>query len=654
MSYVVIDFETYYDKEYSLRKMTPVEYILDPRFEVTGVAVIERSDSWLSMHDVTPKLHYTTKAMFLEPPEFKRWLDRVHLDARTVIFHNALFDACILSYIYGVRPGTIVDTMAMSRALLYAFTGSVSLESVADHMKLPPKGNAIKHVSGMHAADIKAAGLWPTYEAYAKHDAWLTEQIFLRLAPSFPKEEFRLVDMITRCASEPRFVLDQSLLAQHAAMLEGQKQALLARCGLTDRFSLMSNDKFAEALRALGVEPETKTSPATGLQTYAFAKSDPFMISLTEHDDARVQALAEARVGHKSTLEQTRTEKLLRISQLQWPLLGFKTYAQSKSTNVRGWCPIPLRYSGAHTHRLSGDWKLNAQNWPRYTFYDDRPKETGLLRRAHKAPPGKKVVKRDASQIEARIVAWLAGQKDLLEGFARGADIYSQFAQNEIYHYPVNKTTVDERFVGKSAILGLGFGVGPDKFVTDVAAKSYVNLGHSIKLDITQGGKIVNAYRQKYSKIPAAWRELQNIIPHMTEKSFMQQWGPVVIEYEAVLLPNGLRLFYRDLHMDVNTNEWMFTYGKMPKKLYGGKLFENIVQALARIVTMGAAVSLFNHTRTGIAHQVHDDLIYVVDEQVAEQWSDLLGVYMNRTPAWAAGLPLASEGGIGDNYGDAK
>jgi hypothetical protein len=139
--------------------------------------------------------------------------------------------------------------------------------------------------------------------------------------------------------------------------------------------------------------------------------------------------------------------------------------------------PHPLRYSGAHTHRLSGDWGLNAQNWPRYTMYDDKPKETGLLRRAHKAPPGYVVVKRDASQIEARVVAWLAGQNDLLLGFATGEDIYSQFAQDEIYHYPVNKTTVDERFVGKSAILGLGFGVGAPKFVSDVAAKSYVNLG---------------------------------------------------------------------------------------------------------------------------------------------------------------------------------
>jgi hypothetical protein len=644
MSYVVLDFETYYDKEYSLRKMTPVEYILDPRFEVIGCAVIERSGGYDPSH---PSNNYTTKSYWLDADQFKQYAHARNLSQCIVICHNALFDASILSWRYGIVPWKIVDTMAMARALVYAFVGKVSLEAVAEYLGLPPKGTTILKASGLRAAGIKAqAGLWDAYTAYAKHDAWLCEQIFLRLARSFPRDEFDILDLVTKCAIVPTFELDSGLLAQHAAYLEAQKQALLARCGLTDRMALLSNDKFAEVLRLFGVEPETKTSPITGKQTYAFAKSDPFMISLLSHEDERVQALAAARVGHKSTLEQTRTEKLLRISRLQWPI----DHGSGKISPLRRWCPIPLRYSGAHTHRLSGDWGLNAQNWPRYTMYDDKPKETGLLRRAHKAPPGYVVVKRDASQIEARIVAWLAGQDDLLAGFANGDDIYSQFAEAEIYHYPVNKTTADERFVGKSAILGLGFGVGADKFVADVAAKSYVNLGHSIKLGVTQGGEIVNAYRQKYQKIPKAWRELQNLIPEMTRPGTHVPWGPVVIEHEAVLLPNGLRLFYHKLHYDTDRGEWMFQYGRMPKKLYGGKLFENIVQALARIVTMDAA----RRFRYPLAHQVHDDLVYVVSEASAVGYSQTLGEVMNSPPDWARGLPLASEGGIGPNYGDAK
>jgi DNA polymerase III epsilon subunit-like protein len=639
MSYVVLDFETYYDKDYSLRKMTPVEYILDPRFEVIGCAVIERNGEYNTAH---PSNIYTTKSYWLDADQFQRYVRVRDLSKRVVVCHHALFDASILSWRYGVVPWKIVDTMAMARALVYAFIGKVSLEAVAEHLGLPPKGTTIKNVSGMHAADIKAAGLWDAYAAYARHDAWLCEQVFLRLAPSFPKEEFDILDLVTKCAVVPKFELDSKLLAQHAAYLNAQKETQLARCGLTDRVSLMSNDKFAEALRSLGVEPETKTSPATGNQTYAFAKSDPFMIALSEHEDERVQALAAARIGHKSTLEQTRTEKLLRISKLPWYVAG------SPSGAHFGRCPIPLRYSGAHTHRLSGDWGLNAQNWPRYTMYDDKPKETGLLRRAHKAPPGFVVVKRDASQIEARVVAWLAGQNDLLLAFADGRDVYCEFGTFASGR-TITKADVDDRFVFKSAVLGLGFGVGAPKFVSDVAAKSYVNLGHSIKLDITQGGNIVNAYRQKYSKIPKAWRELQNLIPEMTRPGTRIPWGPVVIEHGAVLLPNGLRLFYHKLHYDTERQEWMFKYGKVPKKLYGGKLFENIVQALARIITMDAA----RRFEYPLAHQVHDDLVYIVPEGLAESFSMNLGLHMNRPPDWAKGLPLASEGGIGPNYGDA-
>ncbi len=627
MSYVVLDFETYYDKEYSLRKMTPVEYILDPRFQVIGCAVKGPGVEpfWLDGEDLDDYL----------------WGLRHHTGA--VISHNALFDACILAWHYGVVPNLIIDTMAMSRALLYAFVGKVSLEAIADHLELPPKGTAIKHVSGMDADAIKSAGLWDTYTDYAKHDAWLCEQIFLKLLPQFPKEELAIHDMVVKCAVVPKFKLDADLLAMHASYIEAQKQGLLARCGLADRMSLMSNEKFAEALRTLGIDPPMKTSPATGGMTYAFAKSDPQMIELAEHDDERVQALVAARVGHKSTIEQTRTEKLLRISRLEWP--DYST----------GWCPIPLRYSGAHTHRLSGDWKLNAQNWPRYTFYDDRPKETGLLRRAHCAPPGCQVVKRDASQIEARVVAWLAEQDDLVQAFADGRDVYCEFGSH-VEGRTITKADVDERFMYKTAVLGLGFGVGPDKYIKETAAKSFVTLGHSIKLDVTQGGNIVTAYRNTYHRIPAAWRTLQEAIPTLARGDVgIDTWfGPVKLEKQAVLLPNGLRLFYYDLHYDNERQEWMFKYGRMPKKLYGGKLFENIVQALARIITMNAALKMRRrYPDIGLAHQVHDDLVYIVPDEKVEEFDHALGECMNEPPAWAAGLPLASEGGIGPNYGDA-
>lgn len=629
MAYVVIDFETYYDKEFSLRKMTPPEYIMDPRFEVIGAAALKQG----------------TKPLWLDGIYLQAYIDVLRDKQErgqkiTVISHNALFDMCILAWRYGFIPDLMVDTMSMARACLFAFTGKVSLEAIADYLKLPPKGDAIKHVSGMRAADIKAKGLWDTYIAYAKHDAVLCEQIFLYLARLFPREEYTVMDMVIRCAVLPRFELDLDLLAQHKADIERQKRELLWRCGLSSRIELLSNEKFAGALRLLGIEPPMKVSPTTGAETYAFAKSDPAMIELAEHPSPQVQALVAARVGHKSTLEETRTQRLLNIALLD---------------GLNGRAPIPLRYSGAHTHRFSGEWKMNAQNWPRNTLNAEGKKEPGKLRRAHKAAAGYRVVKCDAAQIEARVAAWLVGQSDLVEAFRKGEDIYSDFAEKDIYHYPVNKKTPDERFVGKNAILALGFQVGAQKFRKELAAKSFVTLGHSIVLDLPVCMDIVSAYRTRFEMFPKGWNTLKNLIPYLSRENSGIEFGPVVLEHQAIRLPNGHRLFYHNLQftsMDNGKMQWVFEYGKKRKKLYGGKVFENIVQALARIITMSAAVKL-QHIHP-LAHQVHDDLVYVVPEREAQGFAELLERTMSTGPAWAAGLPLSAERGVGLNYGDAR
>jgi hypothetical protein len=641
MAVIVLDFETYFDKEYSLRKMTPVEYILDPRFEMIGCAIID------------PKFGTPHTRIFAALEEFARYIEWVQWRQKdgehiTVLSHNALFDMCILHWRYGFLPDLMVDTMGMSRALVFAFTGSVSLDAVAQHLGLPNKGK-MPNVQGMRAADIRRAGLWNDYTSYACHDAYLCYGIFQHLAHRFPRDEYEVMDMVLRCAVVPRFRLDTNLLAENKADLGRQKQELLQKCNVSVT-DLMSNEKFADALRAIGIEPPIKKSPTTGLETYAFAKSDPAMVELAEHERPDVQALIAARVGHKSTLAETRADRLMKISMLPWP-------GKFNVGSMNSWGPIPLRYAGAHTHRLSGDWKLNPQNWAKYTFLADGSKETGKLRRAHMAPPGHKVVKRDSSQIEARIVAWLAGQTDLVEAFAQGKDIYSDFAQNYIYHYPVNKNTVDERFVGKQVILGLGFGMGPPKFKSHTAMQSFNALGHSIIIELPKCTEIVRAYRNRFPKIEQRWNALRDLIPLMaSNENLSMPFGPCEVRHQKIILPNGLPLFYHDLKFDRESGEWWCVYGKKRKKLFGGKVYENIVQALSRILTMGAALRM---QRTypylpRLAHQVHDDLVYVVPDEQVEEVDEALEFFMNDVPDWAQGLPLASEGGVGPNYGDCK
>lgn len=624
--YWVHDHESYYSQDYSLRKMTPVEYILDPRFEHIGCAVAH--------NDADP-------AVWLDPFDYRSHLlelrDRQRRGEKIVLVsHNALFDMCLMAWRYGFVADLHVDTMSMARALTYHETGSVSLASVANHLGIGAKTDTILKAIGMGRAALMAdPGLWAAYRRYAINDADLCRQIFIRLRDRFPPAEFLVNDLVVRMAMVPRFKLDATVLAEHLHVTRASKDALLARCGLDTRETLMSNDKFADALRQRGVEPPTKISATTGRETYAFAKTDPGMVALQEHEDEEVQALAAARLGHKSTQEETRTERFLSIANLQWP---------GKAGS--GWMPVPIRYSGAATHRFSGDWQLNLQNLPRKS----------PLRRALVAPPGYVVVAADLSQIEARLVAYVAGQDDLVEAFRAKRDVYSEFAGEEVFHRVVTKADVPERFVGKTSILQLGFGAGGPKFATTVRTLSRLQIGQLIDMQEDEGRRIVDAYRRRYADIARAWRVCSDLIPVLLSGS-KASFDPCTVEDGAIVLPSGLRLHYTDLQQQIHDGkvEWRYRYGKKWERLYGAKTFQNMIQSLARIVITNAALTMKRHfPKHPVALQVHDELVYVVPQTIVPEFKAALEEAMVQRVPWAPGIPLACECGVGPNYGEAK
>lgn len=614
------DYETFYSKDYSLRRMTPVEYILDPRFECIGFGAAENDGKpfWVEAEDV---------------PRYLAGLPK----PTAMVSHNALFDQCVAAWRHGYIPDLMIDTMGMARAMLAAKLKGVSLALVAKHLGLQAKGDTILKVEGMNREMIKAAGLWDAYVNYCLGDVDICRGVYRALmSQGFPKSEILVMDTVLRCAVEPKFELDPELLHKHLHEVQQRKETLLQRCGLATRDDLMSNERFAEALRRLGVEPPMKVSPATGKETYAFAKTDPAMQALDEHDNPDVQALVAARLGIKSTIEETRTERFINISRLQWP------------DGSTGLMPIPLRYSGAHTHRLSGDWKLNLQNLPR----------GGTLRKALKARKGRVIVVADASQIEARVNAWFCGQDDLVQQFEDGVDTYAAFASDVFGFVVVKKDHPAERFIGKTCVLGLGYNLGWPKFKAKIASDSYLQLPQQIILDDMEANRIVSLYRGKFSKISGMWKTLNSIIPQMTSPSCHIQIGPVVFQHESVLLPNGLRLYYHGLHL--KDGEWWFTYNGKPKRLYGGKLLENIIQALSRICTMDAAVrtrkrlARLGDPSLGLAIQVHDELGFSPPEDVANVVKATLEEEMRVRPDWGTGIPLDVESDLALTYGDAK
>lgn len=411
MDIVTIDFETYYDKEYSLGKLTTEEYVRSPLFEVIGVSV--------KVND-HPADWYTGD----NPGQFLHSLD---YSDKAILAHNTAFDGAILSWHFGIKPKLWLDTLSMARPK-HAVVAGGSLKKLARYYGIGEKGTEVVSALGKKRADFTPEEI-RAYGDYCINDNDLTYQLWNILKKDFPVQELLVIDQTLRMYTEPQIVLDRELLEQHLQDEQDRKNKFYDMFGGPEAAKkyLNSNEKFAALLRKRGVEPPTKTSPRTGKTAYAFAKTDTAFTDLQEHDDPVVVKLVEARLGTKSTIEESRTQRLIEVSE-------------------RGRLPILLNYYGAHTGRFSGGDKLNLQNLP--------VRKNNKIRRALCAPEGKSILVCDLSQIEARLVAYFAGQTDLVEAFREGRDVYSEFA-TDIYGYPVDKSKAVERFVGKTC-LGAG------------------------------------------------------------------------------------------------------------------------------------------------------------------------------------------------------
>lgn len=618
-----MDYETYYDNEYSLRKMTPLEYILDARFEALGCSFKPGLDA---------------PSFWVDGPDLPAFMATIDWSSTMTVSHNALFDALITAIRFKCRPLMYGDTLAMARNWVAHSTGKVSVKAIADYFGMPAKWSTLLRTVGVNFAALQAD---PTLHRevgnYANDDNDKCAEFFKRfMQAGFPPAQLEVIDWVVRMAAEPKFELDPILLAEHLAEVRAHKQQLLDRIGFESRDNIMRDGPLSMLLMSLGVEPPKKVSKTTGQEIFAFAKSDRAFTDLLDHENPEVQAVVAARLGHKSTLEETRTERLLTLSLLDW-------HDQAHNHAI----PVPLKYSGAHTHRFSGDWLINLQNLGRGS----------KLRYAMKAPKGKKAISTDASQIEARFNACFAGQDDLVEEFRRGEDVYANFA-SEIWQKPINKRDHPlERFIGKTGILSLGYGASHYTFRAMVRNTS----GGQFSVDEYEGARIVQTYRRKYEKIVKAWEYANWIIEMMmTRLETPLQWGPLEVHYCRIRLPNGNWLNYRDLRKQLNPEsgrvEVIYNRGPIINRLYGAKLIENIIQALAFIHISEVAIRVKRMTQGLLmpAHQVHDELIYVEDEHLAQQIALLVQREMAIPPFWMPNAPLAAESGVGDSYGDAK
>ncbi len=710
---ITLDFESHYDSKsgYSLSRMTTADYVRDPRFEALGVGVkIDEGET-----------------RWMEIPAFTRWARTLDWSKVATCAFNAFFDNFILSERFDVHPGFMFCPMTISKALNSGKGVGGSLAKLSTHYGVGVKGDEVIHADGKRRKDFTDEE-FARYGEYCRNDTQLAWGVLqAELATGFAESELWLVDHTIRMYTEtsgPRglgFVLDEPLLEEYLIYERSWKRELLckvaieANARLTDaqvvsmtddellaaaKSTLMSNDKLAQLLIDMGVEPPEKVSvaktktalaadpDAEPVMTWAFAKSDPGMQALLEHEREDVRALADARVGVKSTINETRTERVLRIGR------GGKTI------------PLKLNFSGAHTHRFSGGDKINAQNFERTSKKDPRK---GTIRKALKAPKGRVVVVADSAQIEARKLAWLAREESLLEVFRDPKrDVYDEFAM-EIYGGNVdrkhNPDDVLKGFISKCATLGLGYNLGAFKFATmllqgmlggprvqfkqEDADQLQVNLGKFVanenkvnrceempfaRLTLEEriihtavAEAIVYKWRNARPNIVAFWKLMEEVLTAM-EEGTEATFGPESKDFpggclqtirHGIVGPNGLVMYYPGLRKSEDGYGYSYMGGatnKERKHIYGGLLTENIVQYLSRVTVTDQWLRIagkFGPEARPILF-AHDELVYLPKESEGRLLLERVVQEMKVPSEWAENLPLSAEGGLGPSYGTAK
>lgn len=609
---VTVDFETYFDADYTLRKMNTSSYIRDARFKphMAGIKIGRRPVKVYSGKKLTDAL----KA--------------IDWSTHALLCHNTAFDGFILSHHFDVVPYLYLDTLSMARGLHSNDIGA-GLDEVAQFYGV---GNKIADIlaSSKGVRDLDKE-LYAKMAEYCAEDVRLTFEIFQFMLAVFPANELRLIHHTIKMFCDPVLKVDTPRVEKELAREIKSKEDLLVRVsgGITDleqaRKVIASNESFANLLRAEGITPPTKISPTTKKEVYAFAKTDLDFTALSEHPDERVRDLVDARLAVKSTIGETRAGRFLEAGKNGWSL------------------PVLLNFYGAHTGRWSAGNKMNMQNLPR----------GGELRLSILAPKGHQLVVADSGQIEARVNAWISGQADLLQAFAEQSDdsptdVYTKFAST-IYGREITKADKLERFIGKIGVLGLGYSMGAAKLQTTLALGT---MGPAVFLELDMCQKIVNLYRRMNFKIVAFWKICDGIIQDMiagrSGKYKCLRW-----EKERIWLPNGMSLKYPDIRAKMGDNgyaEYCYTRKGVEAKVYGGLLCENIVQALARIIIGDQLLELADGRGYRVVTTTHDEVVCCVRTASANKCFKTMLKVMTTPPEWCADLVLSAEGGWAVNY----
>jgi DNA polymerase len=628
---IVLDFESYWTDEYQIKKMSTVEYVMDPRFEVTGLGA-----GWLGAPGVFIPAEDVQRTLTKLQDEWGQNFERL-----TVVGQNLFFDALILHEYYGITPKYTVDLMDLDR--MWDARAPHSLDKMAPRWGLTkPKGDT-KQFMGYHADDM-LPDVYEKFVEYTLTDIELESDLFQKMMPivvSRPEVEIPVAAHTLKMFLNTKFKVDMEqgkklqirMQLEMARAVSAAGKVLGFDCGHEDISTQVFIPAFTEVLERHGStmpmklsdEPHKKTGKRELIP--ALAKDDQQMQELLAHPVEEIRILAKAKQAVGS-----------------WPGHIKRVRKIMAQANARGgMLGTPLKYHSGHTGRWGGGQKINLQNLIEW------------MRLLLTAPEGYVLGLPDYSSIEARKLAWFAGQMDLLKAFAAGENVYCLFAEalfQQPVHKPDKKIDSPEEYAlmallygfGKMCILGYGYGMGGEKSyqncITNPKLRPYFDSGEYDRAFIDN---TVKKYRSQYSMIPKFWREIESAWRFVTRyKDQVKTVGKLTFWAQGsatyITLPSGRDFRYPEARVNAK-GELRFKYGK----LYGGALAENVTQASSRDL-LAEAILRLDDAGFDIALHVHDSAVTLLPEDQAEGSLIKQIEIMCTLPTWATGLPINAEG----------
>ena len=629
-----LDFETYFDTEYSLKKMSTIEYINDPRFELTGLGL------YISfMENDTPDFYDVSWPKFFRPDKIDeafsdcQSISGEHFDKHTVIVQQARFDITILQTKFGIVPKYIIDLKDL--ASHYDARMSHRLADMAKLFGLKHKGDTMQF-KGLHW-DTMTEEQRKDLAEYTINDVEIETDLFKILLPKLtnPVIESQLMRHTIDLWLHKRFAVDIKSATKLKTKMRTQMAKTIKDSGHTPKE--LRSKKFVgyfEAALPNGEQVPMKQGKRGNIP--ALAKNDEACQQLVVHPKKEVRDLVLARLACRS-----------------WPTHIKRVQSLISQTMANGGLlRVPLTYYAAHTGRWGGSEKINLHNMGgagrRGVGHDPL---IGQLKEVLGAIPGCVLGIADSSQIEARLLAWLAGQMDLLNGFARGEDVYSEFATT-LFRFPIRKPKKTDpsllaryleikRGFGKDSILGCGYGMGAIRFHGDCLKNPSLRpLFDSGQYDFKFIEKLVKTYRTKYSKIPEYWGKVERAFKQCIRFPHLEPTvGPVTFRCKnaevQIELPSSRVLYYR--HCRIDKKKSIKYHGGA---LWGGSITENIIQSVARDL-LGFWILECERAGLSVVLHIHDSIITLMPEDKVEEQSKLLDTVMCSLPDWAEGFPAA-------------